>query len=170
MKNTHGARSAWTAGLSAPNGTFACPICGRDTPHPHTKKVQDAYLEDQLRNDGWTSTAKRLPKESGWYLCLGVVVPRGQYGTSSDSQLDWFLWVRDGGARDVETKVPEVLYFNHTEGSWRLRNLLGNATLSGAENRWRVQADPRYWRDIPALGDAAMALNAGNKPPQVGLD
>lgn len=125
-------------------GTFACPICGYDKPHGHSEEVQAAYRDDQIRNDGWTSTIKRTPAESGWYLCADVEVPY-----NGDHQLSWFLWVRQGAARGE--KVPEVLYWDAMYQSWTLRNLLGNATVSGEESRHRVYAAPRYWRDVPPV-------------------
>ena len=88
------------------NGTFACPICGLDKPHHHPDEQVAAYREDQVRRDGWTSVAHRQPKESGWYLCLGIEVDPDQYGKKKDfwtpnerwSQLSWFRWVRNAGA------------------------------------------------------------------------
>lgn len=59
-------------------GTFACPICGVDTPHAHREDEQRGYWEDQIRRDGWNSFATRTPKESGWYLCNGITVPPDQ--------------------------------------------------------------------------------------------
>lgn len=32
-----------------PRGTFACPICGKDTPHHHTAPVVDAYQNKRSR-------------------------------------------------------------------------------------------------------------------------
>ena len=135
-------------------GTFSCPICGHDKPHGHYEETIAAYREDQMRSDGWTSTAARRPKRDGWYLCMGVTIPLDQAGTPTDSQLHWFHWVREGAARTRETEVPEVLYFASSFG-WSLRNLLGNASYSGDESRWRVQADAKYWREVPPLGIGA---------------
>lgn len=141
------------AGAGA-KGTFACPICGVGEPHGHPDDVIAAYRYDQVRNDGWTSTIKALPKHSGWYLCREVTIPRKQNQDASvlNPQLSWFLWVRDGAARDIETAVPEVLHYEALDQRWSLRNLLGNATMSGAESRYRVYASPRYWREVPEIG------------------
>jgi hypothetical protein len=143
-------------------GTFACPICGYDKPHSHDDAVVAAYREDQIRNDGWISAIKQLPTKSGWFLCLGIEVAADQRGKPAHfddyrpqwSQLSWFKWVREGAARDVEARVPEVLYWDHIYSTWSLRNLLGNAVPSGEDVRWRVLASPRYWRDVPPLGSA----------------
>ena len=132
-------------------GTFSCPICGYDKPHAHSKAETAAYREDQIRNDGWTSAAKH-PSESGWYLCMGVNIDRKQ--RYEDAQLSWFLWVREGAARGIATNIPEVLYFEKSMQRWSLRNALGNACISGAENRWLVVAQPRYWRVVPVTGTA----------------
>ena len=148
-------------------GTFACPICGYDKPHHHPDNQVAAYREDQMRNDGWISTTHRNPRESGWYLCLGVDVPADQYGTSRGigdnprwSQLSWFKWVRDAavhaaGAHYVsEAELQEVLFFDDRPGAavrgWRLRNFLGDATPSGVETRRAVWAQPTFWRELPA--------------------
>lgn len=133
-------------------GTVVCPICGYDRPHAHTADEQQAWREDQMRNDGWCSSLLALPSESGWYLCMGVEVIRRK----DDSQHSWFLWVRDfmtgvSGVRNQD-HVPEVLYYSRTEHSWLLRNALGNATYSGAENRRPVTATARLWRVVPAIG------------------
>jgi hypothetical protein len=140
-------------------GTFACPICGLDKPHAHSEAEQKGYREDQIRNDGWTSTAKRRPSESGWYLCMDVEVPREQYGQYDDSpnarQLSWFLWVRSATVNPIQEKsVPEVLHFDRVTQRWTLRNCLGDATPSGREMRVEVSAKPRYWRSVPPLGSA----------------
>jgi|ERR1700733_3383086 len=126
--------------LSEPKGTFACPICGIDVPHPHTESEQKAYREEQLRGgigvDGWIRNELRRPKERGWYLCRGIDVPADQFGKPKDfwdhhprwSQLSWFKWVRTGGASGwSESEIQEVLFFDPMWGGWRLRNLLGNA-------------------------------------------
>lgn len=153
--------------MSEATGTFACPICGYDKPHPHSEAEQAAYREDQMRgNDGWTSNAKRRPAKRGWYLCRDVEVPFKRPGFDDwnprSSQLSWFLWVRDGAS--CGDKVPEVLHFDGTR--WSLRNLLGNAAVSGAESRYEVEACPRYWREVPALGapvvDAHFSPTQGN--------
>lgn len=148
----------------APQGTFACPICGHDKPHPHSDEEIAAYRDNQMRgDDGWTSCVLGKPTKSGWYLCLGIKVPLDQKQAPKDvwdnskpqwSQLSWFLWVREGAARDMETRVPEVLYYDHLLQRWSLRNLLGNAVPSGEESRWAVIAYPKYWRSVPALGQA----------------
>ena len=143
-----------------PEGTYACPICGLDRPHYHPDEQVAAYREDQVRSDGWTSTAHRLPKKRGFYLCLGVEVDPNQFGTKKDfwtpnarwSQLAWFKWVRDGGANYIpERQIQEVLYLedNYGQPYWRLRNLLGNAVPSGVESRFAVRASPKFWRNLP---------------------
>jgi hypothetical protein len=139
--NPASAQSDSTAGLG---GTFSCPICGYDKPHGHSEEVQAAYRDDQIRNDGWISTSKRTPTKSGWYLCADVEVK-----SNGESQLAWFLWVRQGAARGE--KVPEVLYWDMQYHSWSLRNLLGNSRVSGAEGRHCVYATPRLWRDVPPV-------------------
>jgi hypothetical protein len=83
-----------------------------------------------------------------WYLCSDVEIPQ----PDGDSQLSWFLWVREGAAQG-NNRIQEVLHFDALWRHWSLRNLLGNATVSGAENRHEVRAMPRYWRDPPALPD-----------------
>ena len=154
--------------MSEPTGTFACPICGVDVPHPHTEEEQAAYREEQVsgrwyNSDGWNRTLLRRPKERGWYLCRGVEVPRDQYGPSSGdiwnpnerwSQLSWFLWVREaarGGLMDEE--ICEVLHFDPMHNGFTLRNFLGNAVVSGAESRRPVVAYPKYWRRLPEFSD-----------------
>lgn len=148
--------------MSEPKGTSACPICGLEIPHPHTEAEQSAYREEQLRGavDGWIRTELRRPKERGWYLCRGVEVPADQFGKPKDfwdnhprwSQLSWFKWVRTGGARGwSESEIPEVLFFDPMWGGWQLLNLLGNAVPSGAESRHRVEAKPKYWRELPGF-------------------
>ena len=147
--------------MAEPIGTFACPICGVDVPHSHTEDEQKAYHEEQLRpKDGWIRAQLQKPKERGWYLCRGVEIDRDQFGKAKDiwdhhprwSQLSWFKWVRDGGARGwMEYEIPEVLFFDPIYGGWQLRNLLGNAVPSGAESRHRVMADPKYWRELPGF-------------------
>ena len=144
-----------------PQGTFACPICGIDTPHWHSDEQTSAYREDQIyRDDGWTSAAHQQPKNRGWYLCLHVAIPREQFGEKKDfwdihtmwSQLSWFLWVRDGGCQSrLSSEIPEVLWFDPLYKRWQLRNLLGNATPSGAETRKSVLALPKYWRELPKI-------------------
>lgn len=139
-------------------GTFACPICGLDTPHYHSEEQVAAYREDTIRHDDWVSAAHRNPKESGWYLCLGVEVDPSQYGEPKSfmgnerwSQLSWLLWVRFGGNNGSRPEeIPEVLWYGLRDGRWRLRNLLGNAVRSGAESRFAVRACPKYWRALPA--------------------
>lgn len=119
-----------------------------------------AYHADQERADGWTSTAHRQPKEDGWYLCLGIEIDLEQYGSPKDfwhanerrSQLSWLLWVREAGASYCAAGgIQEVLRFERSHGRpvWTLRNFLGNATPSGAESRFAVEAQPEYWRDLP---------------------
>lgn len=154
------------AGAEA-NGTFACPICGHAEPHGHPGDVIAAYRDDQVRGDGWTSTIKARPKRSGWYLCREVTIPRQQNQDEStlQPQLSWFLWVREGAARDIETAVPEVLYYEALDQRWSLRNLLGNATISGAERRYRVYASPRYWREVPSLGTPEAPNVRANREP-----
>lgn len=151
--------------MTKAKGTFACPICGHDKPHHHPDKQVAAYREDQVRNDGWISTAHRQPNKGGWYLCLGVEVPN-DYGKNPDdgflahqrwSVISWLNWVRNGGAicgryTTTESEIQEVLFYDH-DGvfrGWRLRNLLGNAVPSGAESRFAVYAKPKYWRELPA--------------------
>lgn len=148
--------------MTEAEGTFACPICGYDKPHHHSDKQVAAYREDQARNDGWTSAQHRNPKKSGWYLCLGVEIDLHQYSEPKGfwghhprwSQLSWLKWVREAGARqgaDSEHEVQEVLYFDALgQRGWYLRNWLGNAVPSGAESRFSVGAQPKYWRDLPA--------------------
>ncbi len=143
-----------------PTGTFACPICGTEVPHPHTEAEQKAYREEQLhpRQDGWNRTELKKPNKRGWYLCVGVEVPADQYGKPKDfwdnneqwSQLSWFAWVRLGGARGwSENEIQEVLFYDPMYGGWQLRNFLGNAVISGAESRHQVRANPKYWRELP---------------------
>lgn len=145
-------------------GTFACPICGDDTPHGHSEDVQTAYREDQIRNDGWTSAIKRKPEKSGWYLCSGIEVPfnpkkrsDGWMGQRS-AQLSWFLWVR--GAMNFWGAPPEVLYWDDVMQQWYLRNCLGNASVSGAESRYRVHATVKYWREIPPIVSPEIKVTA----------
>lgn len=140
-------------------GTFACPICGLDRPHHHPEAQVVAYREDQIRADGWISTAHRQPEGRGWYLCKDIEIDPEQYGPIRDqdddwsyqnprwSQLSWFLWVRDGG--EVGDHPPDVLFYDRSCRNWRLRNLLGNAVRSGAESRFAVFAQPKYWRELP---------------------
>lgn len=130
-----------------------CPICGVDTPHYHSPEQAEAYRSDQMRDDGWTSTAHKVPTKRGWYLCLGVEIDTDQAQPHLRHQISWFLWVRDGAARDFASKIPEALYFDQMEGGWRLRNLLGNAHESGRENRHPVFAKVQYWREIPPIKD-----------------
>jgi hypothetical protein len=142
-------------------GTFACPICGVAVPHGHPDAVVAAYRSDQIRNDGWTSAIKAQPKESGWYLCLVVEIDPKQRGEPRKmfehapqwSQLSWFLWVRLGAARGPSpvAGIPEVLFWDSLYRRWSLRNLLGNAVASGDEARWTVEAQPRLWREVPAV-------------------
>jgi hypothetical protein len=141
-------------------GSFACPICGRDTPHHHSDEQVVAYQENELhRGDGWISVTLRQPTKRGWYLCSDIVVDPNQYGKKKDfwdhhplwSQLSWFLWVRDGGrSGNMDNEIQEVLFYDPLDGGWRLRNLLGNAAVSGAESRRTVHATPKYWRELPA--------------------
>jgi hypothetical protein len=152
-------------------GTFACPICGVDVPHPHSDAQQKAYHEEQLRGgiacDGWIRAELRQPKERGWYLCLGVEVPPDQFGKPKDfydrndrhSQLHWFNWVRQAGNVGwSDQEIQEVLFYEPIYGGWRLRNCLGNAVRSGAESRHRVAAYPKYWRELPGF------TNSGEVP------
>ena len=145
-----------------PTGTFACPICGYDKPHHHPEEQVEAYRADAVRDDGWTTTQARNPKESGWYLCSGIEVDLEQFGEPSGfydhhpkwSQLHWLKWVRQAGNAGLynERDIPEVLYFDKRQdhfGGWRLRNFLGNAVASGAESRFPVHAQPKFWRPIP---------------------
>ena len=143
-------------------GTFACPICGRDTPHSHSEDAVQGYRSDSIRDDGWVSAAYKQPEERGWYLCLDVKINLLQYGDPPKmfsgsnelySQLWWFNWVRSGGEGSTLRKdIPEVLYFEGAPSfSWRLRNLLGNASVSGAESRRTVMATPKYWRQLPPI-------------------
>jgi hypothetical protein len=145
-------------------GTFACPICGYDKPHAHSEEEQKAYHEEQLRGqfpstDGWNRTAIKKPTMPGWYLCRGIEIPPDQYGVKKDfwtpnqrySQLSWFLWCRKAGQNGCfGDEVPEVLYFSR-ESVFSLRNFLGDAVPSGHENRRRVVAYPKYWREIPSF-------------------
>lgn len=133
-------------------GTFACPICGYDEPHAHSEAEQQAYRDDQIRNDGWRSALIKRPTESGWHLCIGVEVAH----IKDDSQRHWFLWVRDfmmgvSGCWKQE-QVPEVLYYSKSDDAWMLRNALGNATSSGKEMRRPVEARVKLWREIPSIG------------------
>lgn len=168
--------------LSELAGTFACPICGVDKPHPHTEEQQKAYHEEQLRGsfhangDGWIRTELRQPKERGWYLCRGVEVPPDQFGKPKDfwdrndrwSQLHWFNWVRHAGNSGwSEEEIQEVMFYEPIYGGWRLRNFLGNAVPSGAESRHRVTAYPKYWRQLP---DFALKIRTEQSTPQRGLD
>jgi hypothetical protein len=155
--------------LPEPTGTFECPICRIDHPHAHTDAQEKAYREEQLRGqfqhgseskDGWNRIELKQPKERGWYLCRGIEIPADQFGKPKDiwdhhprwSQLSWFNWVRSGGMRGwSENEIPEVLFFDPIYGGWQLRNLLGNAVVSGAESRHRVTAYPKYWRELPGF-------------------
>jgi hypothetical protein len=38
--------------LSSPQGTFACPICGLERPHPHVDHDISAYLNAQIHRFG----------------------------------------------------------------------------------------------------------------------
>lgn len=146
--------------LDAPQGTFACPICGVAKPHHHPDKQVAAYRDDQIRGDGWTSYDHKSPSKDGWYLCVGIEVGQDQYGSKDEhgfqarerwAVLSWFKWVRDAAARhQPETEVPEVAYFYSEYGRpvWHLRNFLGNAVPSGAESRWPVQVRPKFWRAV----------------------
>jgi len=168
--------------MTEAQGTFACPICGVESPHSHSEATQAAYREEQIsgrfygEGDGWIRTELHRPKERGWYLCLGVEIDADQFGKPKDiwerhdrwSQLSWFKWVRQGGARGhLESDIPEVLYYDPFYGGWQLRNLLGNAVYSGAENRHRVQAEPKYWRELPPFikrGTSEMGRETANDP------
>jgi len=147
-------------------GTFACPICGYDKPHAHSDAEQKAYHEEQLRSqwpstDGWKRTIIKKPPIPGWYLCRGIEIPGDQYGEKKDfwdrhpmfSQLAWFIWCREGGQHgDAGNDIPEVLYFESLPNArFVLRNLLGDAVPDGHENRRRVIAYPKYWRELPAF-------------------
>ena len=151
------------------HGSSVCPICGVDRPHWHSDEQTAAYREDQVHGgDGWTSVALRQPKEWGFYLCLDVRIDPDQYGKPKDfwqgherwSQLSWFLWVRDGGKMGrTERDIPEVLFYDNIQGNWQLRNLLGNAAVSGAESRHPVIANPRYWRPLPVARKSTGSAN-----------
>ena len=41
-------------------GTFACPICGVDVPHPHTESEQKAYHEEQSTTGVAAVTARGI--------------------------------------------------------------------------------------------------------------
>ena len=138
-------------------GTFSCPICGYDKPHAHSDEQTAAYHEDQIhRDDGWINAAHQDPERSGWYLCSGVQIDPEQFGKPEDfwdrndrrSQLSWLIWVRNGASYG---DIPEVLFFERTSGGWQLRNLLGDAVVSGADCRYAVHAKPKYWRELPKI-------------------
>lgn len=39
--------------LAEPQGTFACPVCGEDTPHPHTEENIEHWLDAQAGRFGY---------------------------------------------------------------------------------------------------------------------
>ncbi len=127
-----------------------------------------AYHEEQLREqfpstDGWNRTELKKPPMEGWYLCRGVEIPPDQYGVKKDfwdrnqmySQLSWFVWCREAGQNgSAREDVAEVLYFKPLPNAmFFLRNCLGDAVPSGHENRKRVIAYPKYWRELPSFNE-----------------
>lgn len=136
-----------------PYGTTACPICGYDQPHGHTKEEQKAYRDDQLRADGWISTAKQKPKQAGAYLCYGHSFKPGKHDHDMfENKLreDKFL-----AMSRHETFYPEVLFYEY-DGSiashFRLMILPIVSTRSGGYRRELI-VQPTFWREIPKSPD-----------------
>lgn len=130
-------------------GTFACPICGQDTPHHHQPEVVEAYRSDQVRRDGWVSTLVRLPKDmvSKFYLCRGhrIVPPPKEENEQRWSDIHGILWQRRMG----HMMDAEVLQWDQGAQSFLLAQWIGPSTISGTDIRTPVYVKPTHWRELP---------------------
>jgi hypothetical protein len=128
-------------------GTFACPICGQETPHHHPPQQVAAYQDDLVRNDGWTSMAHKMPRPVGWsgfYLIRGhrLDVPQPDYNNVS-----YNVYQR----RDERDGYPaEVAEWDGSK--FMLLHWSGNARIDGTEGRSPVFVNPTHWREIPPFG------------------
>jgi hypothetical protein len=143
-------------------GTFACPICGQESPHHHSDEQVAAYRDDQVRRDGWTSAVVRLPRDrvGGFYLIRGhhIKVPKDDY---SNVSYNVYQRVTEGPGYPAE-----VAQWDESHQSFALLHWAGNARLDGSEGRSPVFVTPTHWRDLPAFGvpsdsDAANARVSG---------
>lgn len=146
-----------TAATAAPSGepleargTFACPICGSETPHYHSDEVTEAWREDERRADGWTSVSVRAPKSPGFYLCSG-------------HELEGVDVVARAVARDRNERggfPAEVLKFSPMYGFW----LLQAPFIGSSMKRRLIFVSPRLWRPLPAIGAASASISAADPP------
>lgn len=130
-------------------GTFACPICGQNTPHHHPAEVAEAYRSDQVRRDGWISTLVRLPNDmvGKFYLCRGhkIVPPSKEDDEWRWQEVHGMLWQR----RMAHMMEAEVLQWDQHAQSFLLAQWTGRGTISGSDSRAPVYVKPTHWRELP---------------------
>lgn len=149
---TAGVTAAEMTDTTVSRGTFACPICGQDTPHHHPTHVVAAYRDDQVRRDGWISTLVRLPKEmiGKFYLCRGhkIVPPPQDENEWRFREIHGMLWQRRTG----HLMDAEVLQWDEGAQSFLLAQWTGSGNLDGRDTRAPVYVTPTHWRELPAFG------------------
>ncbi|GAB3763660.1 hypothetical protein GCM10028796_17560 [Ramlibacter monticola] len=144
-------------GTTEARGTFACPICGKDTPHHHPDNVVAAYRDDQARQDGWISTLVRLPNDpvGKFYLCRGheVIPPNKDEDEGLWQEVHGMLWQR----RMAAYMGAEALQWDQDRQSFLLAQWtnMGNPDWKDSDRRAPVYVKPTHWREIPAFGMAS---------------
>jgi hypothetical protein len=135
-----------------------CPICGYDKPHGHDAATVEAYRSDQIRRDGWISTAVRLPQggpavADRYFLCRGhrLQVPK-------DADYNNIHYLSYQRMSEHAGYPAEVLEFDATRGFYLLHRA-GNAKMSGAEGRTPVYVSPTHWMPLPQFGEHSDALD-----------
>lgn len=150
-------------------GTFACPICGQETPHHHPDDQVAAYQDDNLRNDGWVSVAHRSPRpDELWervpegtrtrlFLVRGhkIEVPNPDWHNVS-----YNAYQRVHEATGYEAEVAE---WDRGYQLFRLLHWSGNARVDGSEGRHPVFIKPTHWRFVPAWGVQRNPLDAADR-------
>lgn len=129
-----------------PVGTFACPICGHDKPHAHTVEAASAYNDDQIRNDGWTSSACRMPKEKGFYLIKDFTF------LNVDSARYSYVKLLAGWRRPCPSlgMAPEVAEYGHIHEPDYFRLLYHPIANDRVEQSYLpVLVHPKFWRPLP---------------------
>lgn len=144
---------------AAARGTFACPICGQETPHGHEPHVVAAYNDDQRRLDGWTSTDVKLPTRQGFYLCRGHDL--GKQAGNPDRRRHVAQAAIDRCEHEKGGFPAEVLQFRD---GWRL---FSTPFVGSAMDRADIIVYPTHWRELPKFGASEPTPSAPKGEPRM---
>ena len=138
-------------------GTFACPICGQDTPHHHSARQAAAYRDDQIRNDGWISVAHRMPRDDELWESVStgtrhrLFLVRGHKLEVPDPDHHNVSYNAYQRYREMNGYEAEVVEYDRDRQSFCLLHWSGNARPDGKEGRSPVFVTPTHWRLIPVF-------------------